>query len=160
MSIDDEPGVIAGTEIRGRLVLETGVAIGRVRIEDDRIASVILDGEVETGFAVGFGRSDSRGGAGERLPFLSPGFVDIHVHGWGGHDAMGSTDALDGMARSLLRRGVTSFLPTAVTAPLEDLRAFADRVRAWIPTAAADGCRAARLQPRGPVPRARTEGRA
>jgi N-acetylglucosamine-6-phosphate deacetylase len=43
------------------------------------------------------------------------------------------------MARALLRRGVTSFLPTAVTAPLAALTAFADRVREWIPTAPADG---------------------
>ena len=52
---------------------------------------------------------------------LAPGFVDVHVHGWGGHDAMGELAALDGMARALLRRGVTSFLPTAVTAPLDEL---------------------------------------
>ena len=37
----------------------------------------------------------------------------MHVHGGGGHDAMGGGDALDGMAGHLLRHGVTSFLPTA-----------------------------------------------
>ena len=52
---------------------------------------------------------------------------------------MGDGAALDGMARSLLRRGVTSFLPTAVTAPLDALAGFADRVRAWSPDAPADG---------------------
>ena len=52
---------------------------------------------------------------------------------------MGDLADLDGMARSLLRRGVTSFLPTAVTAPLAALGAFADRVRGWIPAAPADG---------------------
>ena len=49
-------------------------------------------------------------------------------------------DALDGMARHLLRHGVTSFLPTAVTAPLaEPWSRFAERVRAWLPVAPADG---------------------
>ena len=52
---------------------------------------------------------------------------------------MGDRAALDGMARRLLRRGVTSFLPTAVTAPLGELVAFAERVRAWLPDAPADG---------------------
>ena len=52
---------------------------------------------------------------------------------------MGDRAALDGMARRLLRRGVTSFLPTAVTAPLDALAAFAERVRAWLPDAPADG---------------------
>ena len=50
-----------------------------------------------------------------------------------------TAEALDGMARRLLRRGVTSFLPTAVTAPLDVLAGFADRVRAWSPDAPADG---------------------
>ena len=52
---------------------------------------------------------------------------------------MGGAAALDGMARSLLRRGVTSFLPTAVTAPLEELAAFAERVRGWMAGAPENG---------------------
>jgi N-acetylglucosamine-6-phosphate deacetylase len=52
---------------------------------------------------------------------------------------MGENGALDGMARALLRRGVTSFLPTAVSAPFESLAAFADRVRAWMVDPPADG---------------------
>ncbi len=52
---------------------------------------------------------------------------------------MGDSAALDGMARRLLRRGVTSFLPTAVSAPQEELAAFAERVRTWRGRAPADG---------------------
>ncbi len=109
-------------EVTGRLVLDDRVASGRLSIEGGRITAVSLD--------------EGRDGAG---PYISPGFVDVHVHGWGGHDAMGDATALDGMARALLRRGVTSFLPTAVSAPLDELGAFADRVRAWMPAAPADG---------------------
>jgi N-acetylglucosamine-6-phosphate deacetylase len=43
------------------------------------------------------------------------------------------------MAQKLLGRGVTSFLPTAVTAPLPELTAFAGRVRTWLPDAPTDG---------------------
>ena len=50
----------------------------------------------------------------------------------------GRPAALDGMARALLRTGVTSFLPTAVTAPLDAPRS-PTRVRAWRPAAPADG---------------------
>ncbi|HEU4673554.1 MAG TPA: amidohydrolase family protein, partial [Candidatus Limnocylindrales bacterium] len=63
----------------------------------------------------------------------------VHVHGWGGHAAMGDRTALDGMARALLGRGVTSFLPTAVTAPIDALAAFAERVRGWARSAPGDG---------------------
>ena len=45
--------------------------------------------------------------------------------------------ALDGMARSLLRRGVTSFLPTAVTAPVP----VAGGVRGGRARLASDGAR-------------------
>jgi N-acetylglucosamine-6-phosphate deacetylase len=108
--------------VSGRLVLDDRVTGGRITIEDGRIASIDIDDEPA---------ADG--------PYLAPGFVDVHVHGWGGHDAMGDPAALDGMARRLLRRGVTSFLPTAVTAPLGELVAFAERVRSWLPNAPADG---------------------
>ena len=65
---------------------------------------------------------------------------------------MGDRAALDGMARSLLRRGVTSFLPTAVTAPLDTLVAFAGRVRGWLPDAPADGAEPLGTRSRGTVP--------
>jgi N-acetylglucosamine-6-phosphate deacetylase len=111
-------------EVTGRLVLGEGVSSGRLTIEDGWIAAVDLDAEPG-------GRADA--------PVIAPGFVDVHVHGFGGHDAMGEREALDGMARALLRRGVTSFLPTAVSAPLDRLAGFAESVRAWSATAPADG---------------------
>jgi N-acetylglucosamine-6-phosphate deacetylase len=108
--------------VTGRLVLDDRIEDGRVTIEDDLIVDVELVGP----------RAD-------HAPFITPGFVDVHVHGGGGHDAMGGVGALDGMARHLLTRGVTSFLPTAVTAPLPVLAAFAEGVRSWIPAAPATG---------------------
>jgi N-acetylglucosamine-6-phosphate deacetylase len=116
------------TTVGGRLVLDDRVAAGRISIEDGLIVAVDLDEESEPDRA-----SASSG------PFIAPGFVDVHVHGGGGHDAMGGDGALDGMAGHLLRHGVTSFLPTAVTAPLPALVRFARRVHAWRPVARADG---------------------
>lgn len=110
------------TYVEGLLVLDDRVVGGRVEIVDGSIVVVAIDDRIEAGAA-----------------YVAPGFVDVHVHGWGGHDAMGDATALDGMARALLRRGVTSFLPTAVSAPLAALAGFAARVRAWIPGATTDG---------------------
>lgn len=108
--------------VSGRLVLDDRVEAGRLTIDGGRIVGIEVDSTVAS-----------------NEPYIAPGFVDVHVHGWGGHDAMGGTAALDGMARALLRRGVTSFLPTAVTAPLDDLKTFADNVRRWSPSAPPDG---------------------
>lgn len=110
-------------EVVGRLVLADRVAPGRVVVADGWIGRVDFEDAPAT--------DDS-------TPFVAPGFLDLHVHGFGGHDAMGGPEALDGMARALLRRGVTSFLPTAVTAPLDALTRFADDVRSWRSSPPAD----------------------
>jgi N-acetylglucosamine-6-phosphate deacetylase len=119
-------------EIAGRLVLADEVRPGRIVVEDGRIAAI----EPDTAAVGG--------------PFIAPGFVDVHVHGWGGHDAMAGPDALDGMARALARRGVTSFLPTAVSAPLESLAAFAASVRSWLVAPPLDGARPLGFNLEGP----------
>ena len=115
----------SAANVIGRLILDSEVVAGTVTIED--------------GVIVGIEEQPDRAGGDAKLPFIAPGFVDVHVHGWGGHDAMGDVDALDGMARALLRRGVTSFLPSGVTSPLSELVSFAERVRRWLPDAPVDG---------------------
>ena len=119
--------------MRGRLVLEDRIASGTLEIADGLISRVILDVQP----------SDDG-------PYICPGYVDIHVHGWGGHSAMDGRAALDGMARALLRQGVTSFLPTAVTAPLAALEEFAASVRSWLAYAPADGAQPLGFNLEGP----------
>lgn len=75
---------------------------GDVELADGRVAAVGLPASGE-GIAV-------------------PGFVDLHVHGFGGVDFAGADD--DGYRRAgeaLLATGVTAFEPTFVTAPVEHL---------------------------------------
>jgi N-acetylglucosamine-6-phosphate deacetylase len=127
--------------VRGQLVLEDRVAPGEISVEEGLITDVQL-------------LPDS----GEGAPFLTPGFVDVHVHGWGGHSAMGDRAALDGMARALLRRGVTSFLPTAVAAPFTELADFAERVRSWMPAAPVDGAEPLGFNLEGPFLAAARKG--
>lgn len=50
-----------------------------------------------------------------------PGFIDLHIHGAGGHDVMeANARALDRVASSVARHGTTSILATTVSAPVED----------------------------------------
>lgn len=50
-----------------------------------------------------------------------PGFVDIHIHGAGGHDVMeGNARALDRVTSTVARYGTTSIVATTVTAPTDD----------------------------------------
>lgn len=116
----------------GRLVLDDEVVPGRLAVED--------------GVIVGLERDDAQAAG----PYVLAGFIDVHIHGWGGHDAMGGREALDGMSRTLLRRGVTSFLPTGVTSALPDLVRFAESVRAWMPVAPVDGAQPLGFDIEGP----------
>ena len=65
-------------DVRGRLVLDDRVVAGQLAIDDGPITAVDID--------------DESPGAGADMPFVTPGFVDVHVHGWGGHDAMGVSE--------------------------------------------------------------------
>ena len=50
-----------------------------------------------------------------------PGFVDVHIHGAGGHDAMeASEQALDKITGTVARFGTTSIVAATVTAPIKD----------------------------------------
>jgi len=48
---------------------------------------------------------------------IVPGFVDVHIHGAGGHDVMeGTTEALEIITARVAARGTTSLVATTVTA--------------------------------------------
>jgi N-acetylglucosamine-6-phosphate deacetylase len=50
-----------------------------------------------------------------------PGFIDVHIHGAGGHDVMeGTEEGIGTVAKTLARHGTTSFVATTVTASPED----------------------------------------
>lgn len=76
--------------------------------------------------------------------YLTPGFIDTHIHGAGGFDASSvdlSPNPIDSMSRILAERGVTSFFPTVVAAPREamlaNLRRLAEEAVRDLPGAAA-----------------------
>ena len=69
--------------------------------------------------------------------YVLPGFIDLHVHGGGGGDAMEGEAGVRRMARFHARHGTTALLATTCTAPpgvivraLEGIRAVAPRPEA------------------------------
>lgn len=54
--------------------------------------------------------------------YISPGFIDLHIHGGGGHDFMDNTiEAFLGIAETHARYGTTAMCPTTLTSEKEDL---------------------------------------
>src|SRR5579863_6516316 len=67
---------------------------------------------------------------------LAPGFVDIHIHGGAGHDVMEANPAaLPAVEQLLARHGVTSYLPTTVTASGDHILSALDRLATAIESA-------------------------
>ncbi len=52
--------------------------------------------------------------------YLLPGFVDVHIHAFGGMDTMDGEKAVRHMSRELKKQGVSAFLPTTMSASLQD----------------------------------------
>ncbi|YCM45972.1 N-acetylglucosamine-6-phosphate deacetylase [Verrucomicrobiaceae bacterium 227] len=67
---------------------------------------------------------------------LLPGFIDIHSHGADGHDVCdASPEGLEHIARTKLKEGVTTWLPTTLTQPADRLKEIVGTVATWAPTA-------------------------
>lgn len=113
--------------LEGRIFRAGAFAPGRLRVEDARIASVEPLAATE---------SDC---------LIVPGFVDLHVHGFGGCDPL---EDLAGMSLALARAGTTGFQPTLFPAAPQVLGECAQRVQAQF--GACTGARPLGLHLEGP----------
>jgi len=76
----------------------------------------IRDGKIMSSGTPGDRVIDARG------RYVSPGFIDLHVHGGGGHDFMdGTEEAFLGIAQLHARYGTTAMMPTTLTGSEEEL---------------------------------------
>jgi N-acetylglucosamine-6-phosphate deacetylase len=101
--------------VNARLITDSGVVPdGMVVVRGDRIDYAGGRREVPEGTEV-----IDAGGL-----YLSPGFVDIHVHGGAGSDFMDAAIAdIETVFRYHAAHGTTSLCPTTATAPLEEILA-------------------------------------
>jgi N-acetylglucosamine-6-phosphate deacetylase len=88
------------------------IANGSMLIEDGIITNVAEhDLDVSDAFIIDAGGK-----------YISSGFIDIHVHGGGGHDFMDNTvEAFLEIAKTHARFGTTAMFPTTLTGPTEDI---------------------------------------
>jgi N-acetylglucosamine-6-phosphate deacetylase len=103
-----------------------------------RVRGSVIDAVGSGGPPRGGARVDLGGG------WLLPGYIDLHVHGGGGHDFTASADDMAAGVAYHRSRGTTRTLVSLVTAPQE---ALCEQVR-W----------AARLARRGPHPQGHVVG--
>jgi N-acetylglucosamine-6-phosphate deacetylase len=104
--------------VNGKIILPTEVVEGKVLVFGKKVQGLMDQAPMEAEVI------DAKGA------YVSPGFVDVHIHGSGGHDTMeGSREALEAMSRKVIADGVTSFLPTTMTMDKEAVRAAFAAIR-------------------------------
>lgn len=90
--------------VNGKVVLRNEVLENKVLVFDEKIIDIA--DKVPSGCEI----IDAKG------KIVSPGLIDIHIHGNMGKDTMEGTDeAIDTISKSVARHGVTSYLPTTMT---------------------------------------------
>lgn len=104
-----------------KLITPEGIRENQAVVYDQTIREILSEKQLPPGCAVIDG-----GGA-----YLSPGFIDLHVHGCAGYDTMDEEDeALKVIAGRLVTTGVTSFLPTTMTMDRARIERALDRIAA------------------------------
>jgi N-acetylglucosamine-6-phosphate deacetylase len=62
--------------------------------------------------------------------YVSPGFIDIHIHGSGGYDTMdATTEALKVISTTIAANGVTAYLPTTMTMDRDSIYSALNAIR-------------------------------
>jgi N-acetylglucosamine-6-phosphate deacetylase len=90
-----------------RIIKEGCVILVDGKIAEVSAKNIHVDGAVEI---------DAKG------KFITPGFIDIHVHGGGGYDFMDNTlEAFLGIANTHARYGTTALMPTTLSCEKQDL---------------------------------------
>ncbi len=104
--------------INGKILKENEIIQGKVLLFDEKIIDIC--DKVKEGSEI----IDAKG------MYISPGLIDIHIHGSNGYDTMDDDDlAIENISSALCKNGVTSFLPTTMTMDKEDIYKALDRVR-------------------------------
>jgi N-acetylglucosamine-6-phosphate deacetylase len=96
----------------GKILTPYRIISGTVVVIDGKIKEV-AEGDIDVPGAL---EIDAKGN------YIAPGFIDIHVHGGGGHDFMdGSEEAFLKIAETHAMYGTTALMPTTLTSELDEL---------------------------------------
>lgn len=96
----------------GKILTPYRIISGTVVVIDGKIKEV-AEGDIDVPGAVEIDAKRN---------YIAPGFIDIHVHGGGGHDFMdGSEEAFLKIAETHAMYGTTALMPTTLTSELDEL---------------------------------------
>lgn len=107
--------------INGKLILKDSIAENMAIVFDDKIEKIAPLCDIDTS---AYEVIDAKG------MFVSPGLVDMHIHGYLGADASDAdAEGIKKMAEGIIKNGVTAWCPTTMTVSKAEIEAAFDAVR-------------------------------
>ncbi|WP_334303771.1 N-acetylglucosamine-6-phosphate deacetylase [Tepidibacter sp.] len=114
--------VVVKAIINSKIILEDKVLEDSVIIFNNKIVDIVSNNEFKNRKVDSV--IDAKGN------YLSAGFIDLHIHGAGGYDTMDATnEALNTISKTIIRNGVTSYLPTTMSMSKLDIKKALDNIR-------------------------------
>lgn len=115
--------------VNGKIILKDRVVTDAVLLYSDVIEGIISKDNIPDGTEI----IDASGG------YVSPGFIDLHIHGYLGKDVCdGEEESIRTISGGLIKNGVTGYLPTTMTVDmkvikkaLEVLRNLKEESKTW-----------------------------
>ena len=103
-----------------KLLLKDKIEYNKVLLLSDKIEGIVEENEIPEGAEI----IDCKGG------YITPGFIDLHIHGYLGKDVCDATaESIRTIAGGLVENGVTGFLPTTMTVDMEVIKGALDACR-------------------------------
>ena len=107
--------------VNGRLILKDSIAENMAIVFGDKIEKIAPLSDIDTS---AYEVIDAKG------MFVSPGLVDMHIHGYLGADASDAdAEGIKKMAQGIIKNGVTAWCPTTMTVSKAEIEAAFDAVR-------------------------------
>lgn len=97
----------------GKIILKDGIVENCALLYSDIIEGIVPVEHIPDGTEI----IDAKGG------YISPGLIDIHIHGYLGKDVCdGEEDSIRTISEGLLKNGVTAYLPTTMTVDMKVIK--------------------------------------
>jgi len=99
--------------VNGKIILKDRIVEDGVLLFSDVIEGIVTKDCIPDGAEI----IDANGG------YVSPGLIDIHIHGYLGKDVCdGEAESIRVIAGGIVKNGVTAFLPTTMTVDMQVIR--------------------------------------
>ncbi len=108
--------------VNANIIMNDDILKDHMLLFDERIVGIAEDYKIN--------ESELEEVIDARNKYLSPGFIDIHIHGCLGNDTMDDNDSsVWNISKSIVSTGVTAFLPTTMTMEFSMIEKTINRIR-------------------------------